>query len=67
MEIRKLDVDFDNDTLKINGEDYTKSPIIVTLPGPDGWPLKKLFNHEKANGNPEECDKLTITFNNRLL
>ena len=35
-------------------------PIVVTLPGPGGWPLKKLFNHKKVNGTPEECDELTV-------
>ena len=63
MEIRELEVDFDNDVLKINGENYMKRPIVVTLPGPDGWPLKKLFNHEKVNGIPEECDELIVILN----
>ncbi|MCI7302196.1 MAG: hypothetical protein SOR93_00180 [Clostridiales Family XIII bacterium] len=60
MEIRELEVDFDNGILKINGEDYMERPIVVTLPGPGGWPLKKLFNHKKVNGTPEECDELTV-------
>lgn len=60
MEIRKLEIDLDNDILKINDESRTEKPILVTLPGPDGWPLKKLFNSELASGNPEEHDQLTV-------
>lgn len=47
-EIRSLEVDIDNGILKINGEEV-KDAIIVTLPGPDGWPLRRLFNPEKRN------------------
>ena len=45
MEIRSIGIDFDKDALKINGKKVDK-PVIVTLPGPDGWPIQKLFNPE---------------------
>lgn len=45
MEIRSIRIDFDKDTLEINGKEVEK-PIIVTLPGPDGWPIQRMFNPE---------------------
>ncbi|MBO5199553.1 MAG: hypothetical protein J6B85_13735 [Lachnospiraceae bacterium] len=36
MEIRKLEVDYDKQVLKINGQEFAEAPVIVTLPGPDG-------------------------------
>lgn len=45
MEIRSIRIDFDKDTLEINGKKADK-PVIVTLPGPDGWPIQKMFNPE---------------------
>ena len=48
MEIQRLEIDFDNRLLKINGKDYTETPIIVTLPGPEGWPHAMLFNADQA-------------------
>ena len=62
MEIRKLEIDFDESKLKINGEEYKERPLILTLPGADGWPLYKLFNESLCKGNPEECDRLKICF-----
>ena len=62
MEIRSLEVDFDRNILKINGESVIKRPVNVTLPGPEGWPLGKLFNAVLATGNPEECDKLKVAY-----
>ena len=46
MEIRSIKIDFDEDILEINGKKAEK-PVIVTLPGPDGWPIQKMFNPEK--------------------
>lgn len=62
MEIRKLEIDFDRDILKINGEPVTGKPVKVNLPGPFGWPFRKLFNAELATGNPEECDRLEVIY-----
>lgn len=45
MEIRSIRIDLDKDTLEINGKKVEKS-VIVTLPGPDGWPIQKMFNPE---------------------
>lgn len=45
MEIRSIKIDFDKDILKVNGKKVEKS-VIVTLPGPDGWPIQKMFNPE---------------------
>lgn len=45
MEIRSIRIDFDKDILEINGKKVEK-PVIVTLPGPYGWPIQKLFNPE---------------------
>lgn len=45
MEIRSIRIDLDKDTLEINGKKVEK-PVIVTLPGPDEWPIQKLFNPE---------------------
>lgn len=54
MEIRSIGIDFDKDTLESNGKKVEK-PVIVTLPGLDGWPIQKLFNSE---GYIPERDKL---------
>ena len=43
--IRSLIVDIDKGILNINGQDV-KEPVIVTLPGPYGWPVQKLFDSE---------------------
>lgn len=61
MEIRSLEIDIDKNLLKINGEEIKETPIIASLPGPDGWKLKKVFNHDK-HFSKEECDKLKITY-----
>lgn len=45
MEIRSIKIDFDKDILEVNGKKVKKS-VIVTLPGPDGWPIQKMFNPE---------------------
>lgn len=63
MEIRKLEVDYDKQVLKINGQGFAEAPVIVTLPGPDGWPMEMLINPEQATGNPKECNRLTVSFN----
>lgn len=36
MEIRSVEIDFDNNILKINGEEVIDRPVIATLPGTDG-------------------------------
>ena len=63
-EIRSLEADIDKDILRINGEKID-TPIMLTLPGPDGWPLRKLFNAKAES--PEEHDSLNITINSKLL
>lgn len=48
MKIRSLEVDIDKGILKINGKNV-EDPMMVTLPGPCEWPLKRLFNPEKVD------------------
>lgn len=72
MEIRSLEIDFDNNILKINGEQIKTVPVIVTLPGEyRKYPISKLFNAELSTGNREECDRIEIdyksTVNNKPL
>jgi hypothetical protein len=62
MEIRKLEIDFDAGILKINGKDFKEEPIVVTLPGPEGWPISKLINAEIATGIPGECSELSVSY-----
>lgn len=62
--IQSLEIDFDRDVLKINGESVIDKPVIVNLPGPDGWPLQKLFNAHLATGTPEECDVIGVEYRN---
>lgn len=57
MEIRSIKVDFDKDILEINGKKVEKS-VIVTLPGPDEWPIQKLFNPESYI--PESVKQLKV-------
>lgn len=61
MEIRSFEVDIDKGILKINGN-KVEDPTIVTLPGPDGWPLRRAFNLEKRN--PEEFNRIEVTAKN---
>ncbi|WP_270427576.1 hypothetical protein [Blautia massiliensis (ex Durand et al. 2017)] len=63
MEIRSIRIDFDKDILKINGKKVKKS-VIVTLPGPDGWPIQKMFNSEIKPY--EEYGRITVAINNKL-
>ncbi len=60
IEIRQLEVDFDKQLLRINGNIYSEKAVIVTLPGPEGWPLSMLLNSKKLT--PEGGIKLTVTF-----
>lgn len=66
MEIRKLEIDFDVSVLKINGKDFDR-PILVTLPGPEDWPLKVMLNSEKSTGNLNEFCELNVTYVNSRL
>lgn len=63
MEIRSIRIDFDKDTLEINGKKVEKS-VIVTLPGPDEWPIQKMFNPEIKPY--EEYGRIIVTINNKL-
>lgn len=62
MEIRSLEIDFKENILKVNNRPITDRPIIVDLPGPDGYELKMLCNPELATGNPGECDIIKVTY-----
>ena len=69
MEINKFEVDINAGILKINGKEFKEEPIVVTLPGPEGWSQARLFNAEKATGIPGECLELVVSFvetNNNL-
>lgn len=61
LEIRALEIDFDRQVLKINGEPVTK-PVLVTLPGEEGWPLRLLFNHECQYVFKGKCDELEVIY-----
>lgn len=62
MEIQSLEIDLEAGTLKINGQDFKSKPVVVTLPGSDGWPLARLFNTELAAGIPGACAELLVTY-----
>ncbi|MDO4326287.1 MAG: hypothetical protein Q4E24_09705 [bacterium] len=62
MEIRKLEIDFDEKILKINGQDFTENPVLVTLPGPERWPLAMVVNSGLLDKNLEGCIELTVSF-----
>lgn len=61
-EIRSLEVDIDKEILRINGKEV-KEKILVTLPGPDGWPLQRIYNPEQLG----ECKKIDVSINSKLL
>ncbi len=61
-EIQQLEIDFKKDILKINGKEVKNKSILVSLPGPEGWERKKIFNHNLTTGNPGECEILEITY-----
>lgn len=63
MEIKKLEIDYDNRILKINGMEFKEIPIVITLPGPEGWPRSVLINPERASGSLKGCAELTVIFN----
>lgn len=63
MEIHSIRIDFDKDILEINGKKVEK-PVIVTLPGPDEWPIQKMFNPEVKPC--EEYGRITVAINNKL-
>lgn len=63
MEMTSLEIDFDNNILKINGKEITDVPVIVTLPGlTENLPYRKLFNSNLATGKQEECDRLEVFY-----
>lgn len=63
MEIRKLEIDFDSDVLKINGQEIKEIPVIVTLPGPENdFPFRKLFNAKIESEKKEVIDKLEVSY-----
>lgn len=62
IEIRAIKIDFRENILEINGEKIIDRPVSVTFPGPDGWPLIKLFNAHLATGRPEECDRIKVNY-----
>lgn len=59
MEIRKLEIDFDREILKINGKEVKDVPVIVTLPGSENYNFQKLFNSELF---PKKCDVLNVHY-----
>lgn len=61
-EIRSFEVDIDKGILKINGQDVD-TPTIVTLPGPEGWPLQRLF--ASSTDAPVECKRIDVVLNNK--
>ena len=61
-EIQQLEIDFKKDILKINGKEVKNKSILVSLPGPEGWKRKKIFNHNLTTGTPGGCEILEITY-----
>ena len=61
-EIRSLEVDIDKEILRINGKEV-KEKVLVTLPGPEGWPLQRIYNPEQVG----ECKKIDVSINSKLL
>ena len=61
-EIKSLEVDIDKGILKINGQD-ADTPTIVTLPGPEGWPLQRLF--ASSTDALVECNRIDVVLNNK--
>ena len=61
-EIRSLEVDIDKEILKINGK-KVKEKVLVTLPGPEGWPLQRMYNPEQVG----ECKKIDVSINSKIL
>lgn len=61
-EIRSLKIDLDKDVLEINGKQIKDQSVIVVLPGPEGWPLSKLFNARSTVENLKEHDVLKVTY-----
>lgn len=59
-ELKSLEIDFEKGILKVNGVQVADRPVIVTLPGTDGWKRRKIFNKELSSGNKEECDLLEV-------
>lgn len=64
MEIRSLEIDFNQNILKINGKEINNEPVIVSLPGPDGWPISKAFNTELVSAGQEEYTKIIVDYVN---
>ena len=60
-EIRSLKIDLDKDVFEINGKQIKDQSVIVVLPGPEGWPLSKVFNARSTVESPEEYDVLEVT------
>lgn len=61
MEIRSINIDFDNNILEINGKPYDK-PAIVALPSKEnGWNIYKYFAPNSIVVPREECDRLCLT------
>ena len=56
--IRSLELDFDKEILKINGQEVKERIVIVSLPGPEGYKYKKAFNmnNERISGSREVID-----------
>lgn len=61
-EIRSLEIDFDNEILKINGEKVMDRPVIAVLPALDNYSIKKIFNPEIRTRDAKECDRLEIRY-----
>lgn len=58
--IRSIEIDFDRNILKINGQEVKDETILVTLPGAGGYKYKKLFNMKNeqtpgSGGRIEVC------------
>ena len=61
--IRSLVIDIDKGILKVN-EQNVKERVILTVPGPEGWRLQRMFNPK--SDVLEECTRINVTLHSKL-
>jgi hypothetical protein len=61
-DIQSLEINFTDGVLRINGADVKDRPVVVCVPGPDGWTNRKLFNPNLVSGGEETLDKLEVSY-----
>ena len=64
-EINSMEINFEKEVLKINGEEIKNKAIVVGLPGPDGWEKRKVFNPELADREQGVLEKILLHVDGR--